>query len=154
MPFTTSETIRAKWRTDIWEHSTIEALTTSILEQELTEVTHKEISRLRFATKINFFSFVIRRGIETLMGGKYRLRFYVDISYTKWADPDGTNYNDVIDGIEAVQELVISELGSTWDGLVATSEPQEGPPEVSVVTIGEESAFKADFSYSGFICNS
>jgi hypothetical protein len=153
MPTTSSETIRAKWRTKIWQHADILAVTTSILEQEITEVTHKEISRLRFATKINFFSFRVRRGIETLMAGKYRLRFFVDISYTKWADPDGANYNDVIDGIETVQDLVMSELGGTWDGLIASSEPQDGAPEVSVVTIGDEAAFKADFSYSGFICN-
>lgn len=148
-----SETVRQKWRDKIWTHASIQALTSKILEQDTTENSHKEISKLRHDTKINFFAFRVRRSMEVLTGQKYRLRFFIDISYTRWADPNGANYNAVLDGIEVLQELVLTELGSTWNGLVATSEPQKDPPEISVVSIGEEYAFKADYNYSGFICN-
>lgn len=153
MALTTPEDIRVKWRTLIWAHDDMLALTDKVLEQDITEVSHKEISKLRYEQKINFFAFRVLQGMDQLMMGKYRLRFFVNISYTRWADPDGANYNLVIDGIAAMQNLVLTELGSTWGGLVANAEPQSGAPSVSVITIGEEAAFKADFNYTAFICN-
>ena len=149
----TPEDIRVKWRTAIWNHASILAITNKVLEQDLTEVSHKEISKLRYNQKINFFSFRVLQSLEQLLMGKYRLRFSVELSYTRFADPDGANYNLVCDAIATLQLLVLTELGSTWGGLVANAEPQSGPPNVSVITIGDEPAFKADFNYSGFICN-
>lgn len=152
MALTSSETIRQAWRTAVWAHASILALTDVIIEHDISEDSHHELSSLRFEQKINFFAFRVRRGVQNLMGQENRLLYFVDISYTRWADPDGDNYNAVLDGIEVVQELVISELGTTWSGTVGGSEPQSGPPNISVSTIGEERIFKADFNYSGFIC--
>ena len=152
MALTRSEAIRAVWRSDIWAHASILALTDVIIEHDISEDSHHEVAGLRYAQKINFFAFRVRRAVQNLSGEKNRLLFFVDISYTKWADPDGDNYNAVIDGIEIVQELVLSELGSRWSETVGGSEPQAGPPNVSVTSIGEERVFRADFNYSGFIC--
>lgn len=153
MALATPEDIRAKWREKIWNHASILAITDKVLEQDLTEVTHKELAKLRFNQRINFFSFRVLQSLEQLLMGKYRLRFSVELSYTRYADPDGANYNLVCDTIATLQLLALTELGSTWGGLVANGEPQEGPPSVSVIMIGEEPAFKADFNYSAFICN-
>lgn len=147
-----SESVRAAWRTAIWEHADILALTDKIIEHDISEESHHELASLRFEQKINFFAFRVRRSVENLMGEKNRLLFLVDISYTRWADPDGANYNEVLNGIETVQDLVISELGSNWGGVVGGSEPQTGPPSIVVSTIGEDRVFRADFNYSGFIC--
>jgi hypothetical protein len=153
MALTTPEDIRVKWRTSIWNHASILAITDKVLEQDLTEETHKELSRLRYDQKINFFAFRVLQMTEQLLMGKYRLRFQVEISYTRWANPSGSNYNLVADTMALVQNLVLSELGSTWDGLVANAEPQNSFPNVSVVTVGDEPAFRAEYSYTAFICN-
>lgn len=148
-----SSAIQEVWKEKVFCNSEILSLTNVLIEHEIVEDSHKEISSLRYETKINFFGFRVLRALEVLNMGKYRLRFFVDVSYTKWADPEGHNYNDVRDGIEKIQEVVFTELGSTWNGLLASAQPQETPPSISVITIGKESAFKADYSYSGFICN-
>lgn len=152
MALVSSESVRQAWRTAIWEHADILALTDKIIEHDISEESHHELASLRFEQKINFFAFRVRRSVENLMGEKNRLLFLVDISYTRWADPDGANYNEVLNGIETVQDLVISELGSNWGGVVGGSEPQAGPPSIVVSTIGEDRVFRADFNYSGFIC--
>ena len=152
MALTTSETVREAWRTAIWTHADILALTDKVIEHDISEESHHELASLRFEQKINFFAFRVRRAVESLMGERNRLLFLIDISYTRWADPDGANYNAVLDGIETVQGLVISELGSNWGGVVGGSEPQSGPPSIVVSTIGEDRVFRADFNYSGFIC--
>jgi hypothetical protein len=86
------------------------------------------------------------------MGDKNRLFFNVDVTYTKWADPDGANYNAVLDGIEILQEVVISELGSNWGGVVGSYEAQEGPAIVTTVQIDGDICYSADFSYVAMIC--
>lgn len=148
-----SSEIRDVWKEKVFRNSEILSLTDVLIEHDIVESSHKEISSLRYETKINFFGFRVRRALEVLTMGKYRLLFFVDVSYTKWADPDGRNYNEVLDGIEKLQEVALTELGSTWNGLLASAQPQETPPSISVITIGKESAFKADYNYSGFICN-
>ena len=147
------EDIRQIWRDNIFSHATMQAITPVLIEQDLTENTHKEVSKLRHQGKINFFAMRVSSSLETLMGGKYRVRFFVDISYNKWADPDGTNYNDVISAIEALQLLYITELGSNWGGLVAYGEPQQGQPSVTVSQILTEPVFRADYNFSGYLCN-
>lgn len=149
---TGSEAIRVAWRDAIWTNADVLALTDKIIEHDLSEETHVELSSIRFNQEINFFAFRVRRAIEPLMGEKNRLLFLVDISYTMQADPSGVNYNLVLDGIELIQDLVFSELGSRWTNTVGGSAPQAGPPNISVSTIGDEKVFKADYQYTGFIC--
>lgn len=152
MSLTRSEIIRAVWRTNVWANSTIRALTDKLIESDIGEASLHEVARLRYETKINFFAFRCTRSIEPQIGGKYRLFFSVDITYTKWADPDGANYNSVLDGIEILQEIVISQLGSNWAGTVASYEAQAGPAEVRTITIDNDVCYSADYSYTGMVC--
>jgi len=145
------ETVRQAWRDKIWTHSQVRALTEKVLEHDLSEDSHKEISQTRHNQKINFFGFRVRRRIQTLLNRKLRYYYVVDISYTRWADPDGTNYNAVLDGIELVVDLVRSELGSTWNGQVEDSVPQATVPNITVVSLGEEKVYRAEFTFEGII---
>jgi hypothetical protein len=149
----TLEQIRQIWRDEVFANASITAITTKVIEQDITEATHKEVSRLRHDNKINFFAFRVSRSIEPLLMGKYRLRFFVDLSYTVFADPSGANYNAALDAIETLQDVYLAQLGSTWGGLVAYGEPQPTEPAVSVISILNEPCFKADYNFQAFICN-
>lgn len=152
LTITRSSAILAEWKAKIWESSTIKSITESIVYHDITEDTHKELSSIRHNQEINFFFFRVRRSMTPQMGGKYRVFFFADVVYTKYADPDGDTYVEVIDALETVQELVITDLGEQWGGLVGTSYPQEGPPVINPITIGDERAFKGEFSFEAYIC--
>ena len=95
----------------------------------------------------------VLQSTEQLLMGKYRLRFLVELSYTRYADAAGTSYNLVCDAMADLQLLAITELTSNWGGLVANGLPQTNPPSISVIDIAGETAFKADYNYTAFICN-
>ena len=140
------------WRINIFESTVIEAITSKTIYHDITEETHKEVANLRHNQKINFFAFSMRRAIEPLMGGKFRLFYFAEVNYTIWADPQGANYIACIDAIETLQEQVIDVLGSNWLGNVASYSEQAGPPDVSVSSIADEKVFQARYNYEAFIC--
>lgn len=153
MALTRSETIREAWRTAVWNHADIQDITEVLIEHDISEDSFHELARLRSATTrdVNFFAFRVSRGIQYMINNKISLLFSINISYVRRADPDGLNYNSALDAIEVLQELVVSELGTTWSSTVGGSMPQVEPPSISVTTIGEERVFKADYNYQGFI---
>lgn len=140
------------WRVNVFESAAIQAITERTIYHDITEETHKEVANLRHNQKINFFAFSIKRAINPLMGGKFRLFYFAEVNYTVWADPRGANYVACIDAIETLQETVIDSLGGNWLGNVASYSEQEGPPEVSVSTIADEKVFTARYNYEAFIC--
>ena len=145
------ETIRQAWREKVWNHAQIAAITQIVIERDLGEDTHKEISSIRYKQEINFFGFRVRRRIETLIGRKRRFWYLVDVSYTRWADPRGINYNTTLDAIELVADLVQSQLGSSWNGTVEDYQPQAGVPNILVTSIGDEKVYRAEYSFEGII---
>jgi len=153
MALTRSETIREAWRTAIWDHADIQDITEVLIEHDISEDSFHELARLRSTTTrdVNFFAFRVSRGIQYMINNKISLLFSINISYVRRADPDGLNYNLALDAIETLQELVVSELGTTWSSTVGGSMPQNEPPSIAVTTIGEERVFKADYNYQGFI---
>lgn len=147
------EDIRQIWRDEVFSDYRILEITPKVIEQDITESTHKEVSRLRHEGKINFFAFRVSRSIEPLLMGKYRLRFFIDLSYNLYADPSGSNYNVAIDAIETLQNVYLEKLGSTWGSLVAYGEPQLSQPAISVSSILGEACFRVDYNFQAFICN-
>lgn len=152
MSLTRSSAVRAQWRSNVFSNSTITDISPVYIEHDLGSESMHEVAKLRHEQKINFWAFKVSRSIEPLLGGEYRVRFFVEVTYTKWADPSGAAYNAVLDAIEVMNEVVIAQLGSTWGSTVAEGVPQETPPTVSLVDIKGESAFSAQFNYEGFIC--
>ena len=152
MSYTRSEAIREVWRTYVWDAPAIKAITDKVIESDLGSQSFHEVTRLRYQQKTNFFAFSVTRSVETLIGNKNRLRYFVRCAYTKYADPAGTAYNDVIDAIEVLQETVITELGAKWQGIVAGYDAQEGPPTVGTVVIGDDTCYTAEFNYEALIC--
>lgn len=151
MALTRSEAIRAAWRSAVWSHADILDITDVVIEHDLAEDSWNELTKLRYNQEINFFAFRVSRAIVYLMGSKISLLFSVNISYVREVDTEGANYNACLDAIEVLQELVLSELGSTWGSTVGTGYPQQTPPNISVSSVGEERVFKADFNYTGQI---
>lgn len=145
------ETIRQAWREAVWAHAEIQAFSGAVLEHDITEETHKEIARCRWLQKVNFFGFRVRRRVETLINRGLRYHYLVDCSYTRWADPDGVNYNLVLDGIEKLADIVQSELGSTWNGQVEDYAAQNTVPAIQVSTLGDEKVYRAEYSFEGII---
>lgn len=153
MNFVSSETIREVWRSHVWANPVITDYTEVIVEHDLSEEFHQEVAKIRHNQQINFFAFRVRRSFLPLLHEKIRLLFFINVSYTRWADPQGRNYNIVLDGIETMQELVVTELGSTWGGVVHAWSPQEGPPVIQVGRIADDVIYRADFNFEALVAD-
>lgn len=152
MALTTQEQVRQAWRDHVWSSAAVKAFSPIVIEHDVTEEYHKEIASVRWQQKVNFFGFRVRRSIEPQLNEQYRLRFFIDVSYTRWADPSGANYNLVLDGIEAVQTAYVEDLGSRWQGVVGGSSPQDGFANIFVTSLGDDVVYRAEYSFEGLVC--
>lgn len=149
---TRSSVILNAWKTHIWTHADVVAITENILHHDITEIYHKEMASLRHNQEINFFSTYVIRSLERVGTNNIRPNYIVRITYVRYADPDGLNYQKAIDAIETVQELVIDELGENWQGTVAGYDFLVSEPNIIETTIENIPVFQVDYGYVGFKC--
>ncbi len=145
-----SAAVRAAWNTAIWTHATVTAITTSIYAYDIIQDldSKKEVSRLYYNQKINFFMYQVVRSRTTpeLRGGTSNIEHYayeVLVSYALERDlaettTSSAHYNTVIDRLETVDGLVLSQLGKTWGNTVQYGDMQTVNPPKLVKLDGKE----------------
>lgn len=146
---TTNAQIRTAWNTYIWQNATIQAITDRIYDYDITVESAKEAAKLRYNQKINFFLYLVMRHTRPMIMGQQEQVCTVQIRYFKEFDVGGTHWKDVVDSLQAVDDLVISALTSTWNNTVDYYRTQESPPTISLVTIEETSCWQGIFEYRG-----
>lgn len=120
---TTSAEIRQAWKTYVFEHADILAITSKAYPYEVTEESEKEVSDAYEESKVNFFEYVVTltESNANQIGGNINTReqtFLVEVRYTKAAGTDGAAFNDIIDALETLQDVAREDLGATWQGLI------------------------------------
>jgi hypothetical protein len=149
---TRSKDIVDVWKTSVFEHPDIQSITQKVLYHDASFDSHLEVSSIRYQQQINFFAFSVSRAPITLIGGSYRAIFTARTTYTILADPRGQNYLKAIDAIEALQEVIISEIGESWGGLINGMDLPTEPSFPQVTNIIDEPVFQIQYNVQGFIC--
>lgn len=117
--------VEAVWKTSVFEHEDILALTTKILNHEHTDDSNTEIEDLYEMPadgigEINFFEYEVSRGEQIIeVGGVSRPEYQltVEVRYTRNKEIGGVNRRKVLSGIETLCNVVRTQLGSTWGTL-------------------------------------
>ena len=145
--------IRAAWLAGIWNHATVQAYTTKIYDYDITLKSQKEAAKFRHNTLINFFTYLTTRGHQfPEIGGLsssaiVHFSYQVEIRHYLEAGTEGDNFNAVIDRLAAIDGLVVTQLGSTWDGVVDFYRPQQEPPTVTLIELDNKSVWLGVYRY-------
>lgn len=142
--------IRTAWEDKIFEHATVQAWTTNFFSYDVTKEFEKEVSLFLFATEINFFVFLVNRFREEGKSNRASFTYPVTIKYHLEVDPDGLNYNRVLDRLESLDSLVISQLTRTWNGTVDFYRSQSDPISMSIEQLDGRSYWIGQVIYTGF----
>jgi tRNA U34 5-carboxymethylaminomethyl modifying GTPase MnmE/TrmE len=150
---TTSAEIRTVWDTYVFNNSDILAITDKSYPYELTQESEKEVSSAYTEADINFFEYVVslEETIENQIGGNSNnreQRFLVEVRYTKYAGTDGAAFNDVIDTLEALIDVVREDLGSTWQNTVDFVDSPIGGEPPQLQKFNETDCYRAVVRFS------
>lgn len=153
LTITRSIDIRDEWKRAVFESPKIQAISPVVLYHDITEDSHLETSSIRHNQQINFWAFTCSRAPYAMtLGYAFRVNYNVRIVYTKRADPRGKAWFECIDAIETLQEVIITELGSQWGGLVGGSTLPQEPPQPTITNIIDEPVFTIQYNVQGEIC--
>jgi hypothetical protein len=155
---TSSATIRSVFQTAVFDHATIQAQTENIFSYDIEITTDKDLNNLRFNQEVNFYSYQVLRTINyeiTSMNGNpndYGYDYQVLINYYLEAENKPLNYNSAIDRMEALEDLIHSELTINWSNNVDSfSQTENTLPEI--VSIQDIECWKITSLYTGLKYN-
>lgn len=132
---TTLAQIRSAWLANIWNHATIQAITTKIYNYDITLDSTFEYSKLRYNQEFNAFVYIVTKYERLGFGGTKYDEFEVEVRYYRKADVEGNNFNTVLETFETLFGLVRTQLSHTWGGTVGAYRTQESAPTLSQVTL-------------------
>ena len=119
MTAVTSAQVRDAWQAAVWAHPDVLAITPRIFLFDIAPDGQGQVAQLYHQTRVNFFTCVVRRATEVLAFRQARYTVQVQVAYyLQQTDVPGTTFNTVVDRLEAVDALVLSQLGVTWAGTV------------------------------------
>lgn len=144
----TSALVRAAWQTRLWSHAGVLAVTPKIFLYDIAADAQTRVAELYHQTRVNFFTCVVRRATEVLPQRQARYTFQVQVAYyLQQADVPGTTFNTVVDRLEAVDALVLSELAGTWGGAVDFYRGGD-PSDVSTVEVDGKQCWTGRMTYT------
>ena len=155
---TSSASIRAAWKTGIFNNAAILAITPKAYAFDIIAniASISEDSLLYHEQQINFFTYIASRKSETgsIRGSNTaasRFSHTIEITYNLKKDIGEAdfNYNALIDRLEIVDDLVLSELGKTWSSTVDYYELTEFSPP-TLKTLEDREFWSAGYTYTGF----
>ena len=153
LTITRSRQIKDEWTRAVFQNPLIQAISPIVLYHDITEDAHLETSSIRYNQETNFWMFSCSRAPYAMsIGYAYRVNYSARVVYTKKADPRGNAWFECIDAIETLQEVIITELGSQWGGLVGGSSLPQTPPEPTITNIVDEPVFTIQYNVQGEIC--
>lgn len=154
---TTSAQVRTAWNTRVWTNATVTAITDKIYSFDIADsgaLTGGQAELLRYQAQVNFFAYTVTRGRTspqlTAGGASGGLRYTFDVSVAYYLQKDqgqsDTNYNAVVDRLETIDGLVVSQLGKRWDSTVDFYE-QTGAQEPQLIQLDEKEVWRGVITY-------
>lgn len=146
----TAAQVRAAWETNVFQHSTVQALTTKIFDYSVeTDGAKKKFAELREDTEINFITYTVIRYPDGGAIGARRYRYVVTVQINKQADTSSTAFNSAIDAGETIDARVIQGLGSSWSSTVDNGEVLSTEPVIEEVEIEGRRVARLTKTYTG-----
>lgn len=150
----TSEDVRNAWQDKIWSHKDVKVMTSKAFLYDVSVDSAFNMSDLYYGASgkyptINFFLCLVTRQHEPQIMGNTRYTFQVRVQYYIQQEESSSNtYNTLVDRLEAVDELVRTELTGNWGGTVDFYNGGT-PQDISVVTIDNKACWRGGFTYLG-----
>jgi hypothetical protein len=153
---TTLATVRSAWSDNVWANATVRAFTEQIHDFDPTqslpiEDAQVQIHNTHYQTRVNCIIYLTSRTSEYLLSNQVRHLFPVLIRYYLEKDAKEDNYNTLLDRFEAIDGVVLSGLGVTWNSTVDYSSPQEGAVSVTTQVIDSRPCWVGEYTYTGTI---
>lgn len=155
---TTSSAILAAWKSAIFDHEDIQAITARChnwdLLSNVSSITQDAL--MMHDQEINFFTYQVSRRSETgsirgtnTSAARYNFTVRVDYHLVKDAAESDFNFNSAINRIELLDDLVLSELGKTWSATVDYYELSEfRAPQLRILE--DREFWILGYTYTGF----
>lgn len=146
-----SSDIRDAWKTAIFDHDTIQSYTHSIYNYDVTETSRKERAKFQHDSEINFITYLVRRERDTEQvanATKSLLNHIVEVAYYMRADTDGDNYNTLVDRMQTLDGLVVTELGTSWSSNIDFYRVETERPEL--LQLDGRDVWRQRHIYTGF----
>lgn len=147
------ETVIAAWNTKVLQHETIQAITTKTYTYPILVSSGKEAQKLYYEKQVNFITLITNITTKLNLNNRLEKTYYVDVSIYRENEPTGANYTAMMTTLEAIDALVISELGPRWNSTVDYYQPGE-LPTVQQILIDEKSVWQLIARYTGYKYNS
>jgi hypothetical protein len=143
--------IRTAWEENVFESSTIKAITSALYPFDIPNLESAANSGLfYFEAEINFITYVVSRVRTDGITGKIRYDFPVRIRAYRENEPSGANFKSVTDTLEALDTIVRSSLGNTWDSTVDFYNPSaEGIRSPELVFLENRPTWVSEVTYTG-----
>lgn len=147
---TLSADIRDAWDAAVWQHvSIVEPVTVQQLKS--TGLIDADVDELYYNTRLNFIQAITTTAQQIGITGSVPKIVTVEISYYVQIIENDQSFLEVIDRLEAIRELVYSELGTDWSGLVDYWQYQESPPDIVDLSIASVQCWRGREVYTGTI---
>jgi hypothetical protein len=135
----------------IFDSAAMQLITTKAHPFLVTELSEFELSKLTYNQEIHFFEYVVHRTIQftgTNRQGEYQ--YLLEVNHIIEKDTKGVNYLKQRDAMDVFQITMISITGYNWSETVDWYQPQNAPPTITTVLIGDTECFRANWQIQGF----
>lgn len=125
----TAAQVRTVWNTNVFQHASIQAVTTKIYDREMRKDGLKsQLALLKQDQTINFIEYIATRHPDGGEIGSRRYLYTVAVNVYRELGKDSTGYTQALDTFEAIDARIIAGLGLTWSGTVDfASQEFDGP---------------------------
>ena len=146
---TTSAAVRAAWQAKVLHHPTVQGfITPRVFLYDVAADSQARVAELYHQTRVNFLTCVVRRATEVLAHRQTRYTVQARLLYyLQQTDVQASVYNLVIDRLEAIDALVLTELGPRWAGTV-DSYQGGSPDDVASVEVDGRQCWRGAMTYT------
>lgn len=133
----TAAQVRTAWKTKIFDNATVQAITTSIYDQRMErDGSTSQLALLKYQQEYNWIEYTVQRFPNGGAIGQRRWEYVVNVSLHRELQPNSDNHEITLDNMETISNLVISQLGYTWNSTVDRWIDVAAAPSVDELDIG------------------
>jgi len=147
---TTNSSIRNAWKSLVFKHDDIATITDCIYDRRLDPLSQSELAKMYFNKEINCIEYVVSSTCIPGLCGGFRYVYSIDITITRKADVQGLNFNRVLDTIEKILNLQVTELGTSWNDNIDYYENPANPPIIDYQNVADVPCYRANIQILGF----
>ena len=147
---TSSAQVVQLFETQVFNHSSIVAVSPNVLTYDIVRDSEPELDRLYHQQEISFWVLLVGRGEVINTTGPRELIFDIAIQLFREKDTSGDNWKAVRDGIDALTDRVAATLYNDSGGLFDYLEVQSGPPTIQQQNEFETQVWRGLFTYRAF----